>query len=223
MALIKIAACLTCGNEVKVTRRPPRNERYCSRACARVRPNDKPYFCKRKHGSTANYRVNKCGSRTCRDCEYELATSKRKADPETARERTRKWRELHPDESKASTRASVKRWRDADPDRARAAQRAFYRANKDRYFQAAIKRQRLIRESAINDFTIAQWEKLKADYEYRCAYCNKCADVLERDHVVPLSKGGDHTLLNVVPACSPCNRAKGASLMTPNYMRPAFR
>ncbi len=31
----------------------------------------------------------------------------------------------------------------------------------------------------------------------------------DRDHVVPLSKGGEHSEDNLVPACAPCNLSKG--------------
>ena len=34
------------------------------------------------------------------------------------------------------------------------------------------------------------------------------------DHVVPLSKGGDHTYENIRLACWACNTAKGAELLT---------
>jgi 5-methylcytosine-specific restriction endonuclease McrA len=45
----------------------------------------------------------------------------------------------------------------------------------------------------------------------RCAYCqsvftadNRC----EWDHVVPIARGGNHGIGNLVPACAPCNRSK---------------
>ena len=43
----------------------------------------------------------------------------------------------------------------------------------------------------------------------RCVYCGAVATVV--DHVVPVSKGGSLDLTNLVPACQPCNAAKGAS------------
>ena len=41
----------------------------------------------------------------------------------------------------------------------------------------------------------------------RCQYCGRTAENL--DHVLPRSRGGDHTWENVVAACRPCNSRKG--------------
>ena len=46
----------------------------------------------------------------------------------------------------------------------------------------------------------------------RCVYCGAKAD-LTLDHVVPLSRGGTHTLENLVGACFSCNSSKGNKLI----------
>lgn len=45
-----------------------------------------------------------------------------------------------------------------------------------------------------------------------CCYCGsrKRPELLTRDHVVPLSRGGKDHWKNVVTACKPCNQKKGA-------------
>ncbi len=47
-----------------------------------------------------------------------------------------------------------------------------------------------------------------------CQYCGGCPSgrELTMDHVIPRSKGGPTTWENVVLACGPCNRRKGARL-----------
>lgn len=47
---------------------------------------------------------------------------------------------------------------------------------------------------------------------FRCAYCGARADTV--DHVVPRSRGGDHSWENCVAACSPCNHRKADKLVT---------
>lgn len=45
-----------------------------------------------------------------------------------------------------------------------------------------------------------------------CCYCGsqKRPELLTRDHIVPLSRGGRDHWKNVVTACKPCNQRKGA-------------
>jgi 5-methylcytosine-specific restriction endonuclease McrA len=42
--------------------------------------------------------------------------------------------------------------------------------------------------------------------EHRCQYCNRPAENI--DHVIPRSRGGEHTWENVVASCRPCNARK---------------
>jgi 5-methylcytosine-specific restriction endonuclease McrA len=58
------------------------------------------------------------------------------------------------------------------------------------------------------DLTPAQWNEIKAAYDHRCVYCGRKMQRLTQDHITPISKGGHHTVSNVVPACRPCNSAK---------------
>ena len=54
--------------------------------------------------------------------------------------------------------------------------------------------------------------------EYACQYCGrhrselKGRQFLTRDHILPVSRGGENTWANVVTACSPCNNRKGNNL-----------
>ncbi|KMO68537.1 5-methylcytosine-specific restriction endonuclease McrA [Mycobacterium sp. BK558] len=47
---------------------------------------------------------------------------------------------------------------------------------------------------------------------FRCAYCGAKADTV--DHVIPRSRGGDHSWENCVAACSPCNHRKADRLLS---------
>lgn len=46
---------------------------------------------------------------------------------------------------------------------------------------------------------------------FRCAYCGAKADTV--DHVVPRSRGGEHSWENCVAACTTCNRRKADRLL----------
>lgn len=48
-----------------------------------------------------------------------------------------------------------------------------------------------------------------------CCYCgaSRRPEALTRDHVLPLSRGGQDVWTNVVTACKPCNQRKGAATL----------
>lgn len=46
-----------------------------------------------------------------------------------------------------------------------------------------------------------------AEFDHRCAYCGADGD-LHIEHVVPISKGGPHSIGNIIPACKDCNLSK---------------
>ena len=52
------------------------------------------------------------------------------------------------------------------------------------------------------------WHILKAFYHHRCVYCGKKPKRLSQDHLTPISKGGQGTVHNIVPACISCNSRK---------------
>ena len=51
--------------------------------------------------------------------------------------------------------------------------------------------------------------------QHLCLYCGKQHEErhLTRDHVIPISKGGEDTWMNVVSACKRCNQFKGNKLI----------
>ena len=58
-----------------------------------------------------------------------------------------------------------------------------------------------------HDLTDAQWHWLM-DAWGGCAYCGGDGAALQKDCMLPISRGGRYTLMNVVPACGSCNASK---------------
>jgi len=90
--------------------------------------------------------------------------------------------------------------------------------------KARFKREVLLK-SRINDLTLDQWEEIKKNQNYKCAYCGKEIQ-LTIDHIVPISKGGNHTQENIQGLCKSCNCKKqnkidsrGFELIL-NYFKP---
>lgn len=48
------------------------------------------------------------------------------------------------------------------------------------------------------------------EFDNRCVYCGSSAD-LTTDHDIPISRGGDNSIDNIVPACGACNNEKHAT------------
>jgi 5-methylcytosine-specific restriction endonuclease McrA len=57
-------------------------------------------------------------------------------------------------------------------------------------------------------YTIEQWNNLVMFYDGHCLCCARIDLPLEKDHVVPLSKGGSNSIENLQPLCKPCNSSK---------------
>ena len=72
-------------------------------------------------------------------------------------------------------------------------------------------KERTVIKENINTLTAEEWIKILKDYKFKCAYCGKefnLFDRPERDHVVPISKGGNNIKENIVPSCRSCNSKK---------------
>lgn len=59
----------------------------------------------------------------------------------------------------------------------------------------------------VNDLSDAQWAALVSAWG-GCAYCGVTVSRLQKDCMLPISRGGRYTIMNVVPACGPCNASK---------------
>ncbi len=62
-------------------------------------------------------------------------------------------------------------------------------------------------EQTVSDLSDRQWADL-LDAWAGCAYCGTTDKPLQRDCVLPISRGGRYTVENVVPACRSCNTSK---------------
>ncbi|GAA1465072.1 HNH endonuclease [Microbacterium thalassium] len=91
--------------------------------------------------------------------------------------------------------------------------------------RAARRRSRRVAASG-SDLTDADWRRI-LDAWACCAYCGGDGAALQKDCVLPISRGGRYTLENVVPACRSCNASKCNDEVT-SWMRrrrldePAF-
>ena len=153
-------------------------------------------------------------NRTCKECQSRRYAAWHLTNLEHAKAYSAAYYRANAEHLKTKQRAYRVR---ANPEDLKA-YHATYRLDNPEIIKAANRRHNARKRGAvINDFTNAQWIELQAVYHHQCAYCppgcKACRNKthkLTQDHITPLSKGGDHTASNIVPACAQCNRIKSA-------------
>jgi 5-methylcytosine-specific restriction endonuclease McrA len=132
--------------------------------------------------------------------------------------KTKAWREAHPGEHARHNREE----RAAHPERRAIECRKRYESRKD-VVKASNRRWRVTHKDHVNaitkayqsrkaatvcDFTYQEWVEVQEEFNHCCAYCGLPASPMTMDHMTPLSRGGQHTRTNIVPACVSCNARK---------------
>lgn len=98
--------------------------------------------------------------------------------------------------------ATVRKYRRDHPDRTRV-----HQVN-----AGARRRMRAGPHHGRHGLTVDDLRMLRVVYGDCCVYCGESAATI--DHVVPLARGGEHVVGNLVPACSDCNRSKKDKLLS---------
>lgn len=70
-------------------------------------------------------------------------------------------------------------------------------------------------------YNMSDWFEIVDYFSNSCAYCGKEGGIVQ-DHVVPISKLGDHIKQNVVPACPKCNSSKSNHNMEEWYSKQEY-
>jgi uncharacterized protein YdaU (DUF1376 family) len=84
------------------------------------------------------------------------------------------------------------------------------------------RRERLVLARALGSHSIEEWIALRETCGSRCVKCGaEGDDILVRDHIVPVYKGGSDTIDNIQPLCKACNLSKGAEVK--DYRPPTWR
>lgn len=118
------------------------------------------------------------------------------------------WTEANRERIRAYARVQQARYRAEHPD----STREWWAANPTRHRLYQAKRR--FREANGPGVSERDWRRLVRRYDSRCAYCGARCDP-HMDHVIPLKRGGQHSIGNVLPACQPCNSSKSARLLYP--------
>ena len=129
---------------------------------------------------------------------------------ELRRASQRAYRERHRDRLLEEARERMKAKRLADP------------TFRSRCREASKRRKALLRSLYALPVHPSELRLRFEHFDHRCAYCGASGD-LHMDHFLPISRGGPHTLGNLLPACHVCNISKGCHDPEQWYRsRPSF-
>lgn len=85
-----------------------------------------------------------------------------------------------------------------------------YRKNNPEVKRISEHKRNALKRNLPNTLTLKQWMDIKQCFNNKCAYCGKTDNSgLTQDHFIPLSRGGEYTVNNIIPACKSCNSSKG--------------
>lgn len=141
--------------------------------------------------------------------------AKNKANREANRDRINAERAAKNRQNPEPARQRARAWYNANRERARAQARKWKRKNPEKRLESQRERRAKKKGAPIIKLTAAQWALILDYFGHACAYCGVTGVSLTQDHVVPLSRGGEHSAANVVPACVHCNSRK--------FARPLWR
>ncbi len=140
---------------------------------------------------------------------------------ERVREYQKQYREENIEKFKQYRKENAERIRKNNIQWNKKYKKKYYRDNKEKYLiqnkkwelknknkvNMKYQRYRAKKRSLANTLTEEQWIEIRNKFNNRCAYCGKKTR-LEQEHFVPLSKGGEYTSNNIIPACRSCNASK---------------
>jgi 5-methylcytosine-specific restriction endonuclease McrA len=118
-------------------------------------------------------------------------------------------------ENKARAAARKKADREANPEKYRRRLAEYNATEAGKLNRHLRKLRRRAREfhADMRELTPTDWRRLVDRYRGCCAYCGASDKPLTREHIIPLARGGRHSIGNILPVCGSCNYSKADRLL----------
>lgn len=131
---------------------------------------------------------------------------------EKKRKRENEWHAANQEKTKAAKRKYQETHKQEIKERqnspkAKALQREYRQSGKA--YEVKKNNKSKSRGAKIANLSWGEWLQILKKFKHHCAYCKSEHLPVEQEHVMPLSRGGNHDKTNVVPSCRRCNLTKG--------------
>lgn len=159
--------------------------------------------------------------RLCKPCNVAHVREWRKKNPDKKKAQEHKYRNNHLEDERARVRNLRSIWRRNNPEKVKEENFRYYERKKElarinydpEKGREKNENRRARRLAAGGNITRSEWLSVLKKYGHKCLWCGRTDARLTMDHVVPLDKGGSHTINNIQPLCSSCNSRKGIKIM----------
>ena len=142
-----------------------------------------------------------------REKAIEYARQWSKDNPEKCKEYHEVYAEKYPEKERLRHFNKAKKYREEKPELVKEWDRRWRENHPEK---VALKNQK--RRAKYSEFLVTE-KDIRKIYSSQCVACGTY-ERITLDHIVPLSRGGNHSLGNLQPLCFSCNSSKGNKLMS---------
>jgi 5-methylcytosine-specific restriction endonuclease McrA len=146
---------------------------------------------------------------TCKECAKQRARLWTKNNPEKALENSRKQYHKDIDKSRKNRAARVRKWYAANPEKGRASASRWKKNNRDT--ATAYENSRRAKKAGAGMYVVSP-KDLRRLMSSSCVNCG-AREKISIDHIIPIARGGRHSVGNLQTLCTPCNSSKNDKTM----------
>lgn len=146
---------------------------------------------------------------TCKPCANKRTRLWEIENPEKVLENSRRLYHKNIEHSREKRRKRVRKWYAKNSAKAREASKSWRERNPESRRHYENKRRTLKKNNGVYEISLKETKKIAS---MPCSNCQK-SDNITIDHILPLSRGGRHSIGNLQPLCFSCNSSKGTKTM----------